>query len=82
MVDRLKASVEELEPPACPNCRINMKWIRSLLLDAVEPATIGHFFQCNDCGRVKETRSKVRTINDAIKRPKLSKPAAKSSWAA
>ena len=75
MVERLKASVEDLEPPTCPNCNLSMKWIRSLLLDAIEPATVGHFFQCGNCGGIKETKSRVRTINEAITPPKLSKPA-------
>jgi hypothetical protein len=75
MVERLKASVEDLEPPTCPHCNLSMKWIRSLLLDAVEPQTIGHYFRCDNCGGVKETKSKVRTINEVISYKKLSKSA-------
>lgn len=67
MVERLKASVENLEPPTCLKCHTEMKWIRSVLLDGVEPPTVGHFFKCGHCGETKETRSKVRTVNEAIK---------------
>ena len=32
MVDRLKQSLEQLEPPVCPNCHIDMSWYRSALM--------------------------------------------------
>jgi hypothetical protein len=33
MVDKLKRSLEQLDPPNCPNCSIEMKWTRSTLID-------------------------------------------------
>jgi hypothetical protein len=72
MVDRLKASVEQLEPPTCPNCSVEMKWYNSLLLREGE---IGHYFHCPNCGRLKETRSLVAAVDGATGRPKLSRPA-------
>lgn len=59
MVDKIKRVFDELEPPACPNCRIDMKWIRSSL---VEAETIQHLFHCPNCWRTSETTSKIEVI--------------------
>jgi hypothetical protein len=59
MVDKLRRVLDELEPPACPSCRIDMKWTRSSLVDA---DTIEHLFYCPNCGGTGEATSKVRVI--------------------
>jgi hypothetical protein len=58
MVERLRNSVEHLEPPTCANCHVDMLWVHSLLLPG-HPETIGHFFQCPNCNSVGEVRSPV-----------------------
>ena len=69
MVDRLRRALEELEPPICPNCLIEMKWSRSAL---VAPDTITHLFHCPNCYRTSETTSKVEVIE--VPPEKLSAP--------
>jgi hypothetical protein len=32
IIDRLKKSLEQLQPPICPACEVEMKWTRSELL--------------------------------------------------
>ena len=46
MVDKLKRSLEQLDPPNCSNCSIEMKWTRSTLIEAT---TIAHVFVCAGC---------------------------------
>jgi hypothetical protein len=60
VVDRLKQSLEELEPPTCPSCRIVMRWTRSTLV-AQDPITITHLFACPNCHQLAESKSSVRT---------------------
>jgi hypothetical protein len=69
MVDRLKRSLEQLDLPNCPNCNIEMKWSRSMLVDAT---TIVHVFICHGCSRITETTSTVSSAN--IPHEKLSAP--------
>lgn len=69
MVDRLKRSLDELEPPCCPTCNVEMKWSRSTL---VTSDTIQHLFLCPNCHRIGETTSKVRIT--VIPPDKLSAP--------
>src|ERR1044072_2100882 len=59
MVDRIRRAFDELEPPACPSCHIDMKWIRSTL---VARDTINHVFQCPSCSRPGETTSKIEVV--------------------
>jgi hypothetical protein len=59
MVDRLRHALEELQPPICPNCHIEMSWYRSAL---VAPDTIKHLFQCPNCHRAGETTSKLEAV--------------------
>lgn len=58
MVDRLKQSLDQVETPICPNCRIEMRWSRSTLV-AEDPVTIAHLFQCPNCNRVAKTKSTI-----------------------
>jgi len=60
VVDRLKQSLEELEPPTCPSCRIVMRWTRSTLV-AQDPITIAHLFACPNCHQLAESKSSIRT---------------------
>jgi hypothetical protein len=66
MVDRLKQSVEHLEPPVCPDCHIEMKWYRSVLAKETDPAAIAHFFQCLNCNRLRETRSILKNMDKPV----------------
>ena len=70
MVDKLKRSLEQLEAPICPTCRIEMRWTRSTL---VAHDTIVHLFACPNCHRVEETKSSVLKI--MVPPDKLSAPA-------
>jgi len=74
MVDRLKQSLEQLEPPVCPNCHIDMSWYRSALISE-SPVTIAHLFACSNCGGTAETRSSMPRA--VIPPPKLSAPRSK-----
>ena len=73
MVDRLKQSLEQLEPPVCPNCHIDMSWYRSALMSE-SPVTIAHLFTCSNCGGTAETqivdaegrRSAAKTVRTSI----------------
>jgi hypothetical protein len=69
MVDRLKKSLEHLDPPHCPNCASEMNWSRSTLVDAV---TISHLFLCSGCASTTETKTAVRATSVPAK--KLSAP--------
>jgi hypothetical protein len=75
MVERLRQSVEELEPPVCADCSVEMEWYRSILVSGSEPLTVAHFFQCPNCSRLQEIKKPVRTIRQAIGGTRLSKPA-------
>ena len=68
-MDRLKRSLEQLEPPNCPNCMIEMKWSRSTLVDAT---TIMHVFVCPGCSHITETKSTISAVSIPAK--KLSAP--------
>jgi transcription elongation factor Elf1 len=69
MVDKLKRSLEQLEPPNCPNCSSEMKWSRSALVDTT---TIVHVFVCPGCSHTVETQSKISAMS--IPPKKLSAP--------
>src|SRR6185369_12868135 len=69
MVDRLKKSLEHLDPPHCPKCAIEMAWSRSFLADA---ATFVHVFICPSCSNTAETKTKVRATS--VPPRKLSAP--------
>ena len=69
MVDRLKKSLEQLDPPYCPNCATEMKWSRSSLVDEV---TITHVFVCSGCSSTVETKATIR--GSSVPPKKLSAP--------
>lgn len=76
----LKRSLDEIEPPTCPNCHIEMKWYRSVKV-AEAPLTIDHFFMCPHCSRVSEMRSIVRAQSSGPP-SKLSAPVCREEFAA
>ncbi len=59
MVDRLKRSLENLEPPVCPHCHVEMQWFESRLIKPEPSAVIEHQFACDTCGRTRKQREKV-----------------------
>jgi hypothetical protein len=63
MVDRLKSSLEQLAIPFCPNCLIEMRWVRSTLV-APEAVAIEHHFACPCCDRVAETTTALPTVSE------------------
>jgi hypothetical protein len=71
MVDRLKKSLEQLQPPICPTCRAEMRWTRSELLEP-DPVTILHVFHCPGCQRIEQTKAVLGSV--AIPPSKLSAP--------
>jgi hypothetical protein len=56
MVDKLKRALDGLENPICPNCLIEMEWVRSALTSG---DTITHLFHCANCGRADKTETPV-----------------------
>jgi hypothetical protein len=42
--------------PSCPNCRAEMQWYRSELVQFV-PATVLHLFNCRTCSVLAETET-------------------------
>ena len=74
MVERLRQSVEHLEPPSCATCHLSMRWYRSTLMSAAVPPSVSHFFQCPNCHRVRETKTPVQPGDQAVDPKKLSKP--------
>jgi hypothetical protein len=58
MVDRLKRSLEHLEPPECPQCHVEMKWFESKLIKP-EPAVVEHQSVCETCGGTRKRQQKV-----------------------
>ena len=72
MVDSLKQSLENLEPPICPKCRVEMRWYRSDRVSET-PTTIAHFFSCPNCNRTTETKSTL-SVTPNVPPAKLSKP--------
>lgn len=71
MVDKLKNSLEQLEPPVCPGCGQPMSWYSSFLLE-YSPVVIEHRFSCTRCG-TKARREDVRTDRSVEPPGKLSK---------
>jgi hypothetical protein len=71
MVDKLRDSLEGLEPPSCPACRVPMKWVRSELVET-DPTIIMHLFMCSTCERTETTKSFSKPID--YPKGKLSAP--------
>lgn len=72
MVDSLKNSVKDLEPPICPKCHKEMVWYQSRL-ESYVPRVIVHSFACTSCNRTGETKTTVETKPE-IPPEKLSRP--------
>lgn len=72
MVDSLKDSVKDLEPPICPNCRKEMVWFQARL-QSVSPRIILHSFACTSCNRTAESKITVDGKPD-LPPGKLSRP--------
>ena len=73
MADDLKRSIEHLESPDCPNCRIKMKWYRSVRASQL-PLVIDHFFQCENCGRIVQVRGDQSSPTKSAPPSQLSLP--------
>jgi hypothetical protein len=58
MVESLKRSVAGLEPPICSHCDVKMTWYRSIRTSA-ESNEIVHYFQCANCSRIGEVKTKA-----------------------
>jgi len=69
VVDRLKRSLDELDPPICPTCNIEMKWTRSALAG---PNLINHVFHCPNCHKLGESVVEVEEVS--VPPSKLSAP--------
>lgn len=72
MVEKLKNSLENLDPPECPHCRVEMKWYRSELVQS-DPAYIEHHFMCASCNRTAKRRDKVEDRSGPLPPEKLSR---------
>jgi hypothetical protein len=72
VVDSLKDSVKDLEPPICPKCRKEMVWYQGRL-QSVSPRVIIHSFVCTSCNRTAESKVKVEGKPE-IPPDKLSRP--------
>jgi hypothetical protein len=69
MVERLKRSLENLEPPECPQCHVEMKWFESKLVEPEPSLVIEHQFICETCGRTRKQREKVDAAGGGRKLP-------------
>lgn len=79
MVEKLKSSLETLDPPECPHCRIEMKWVQSNLIQTT-PTYIEHHFVCGTCSRKSARRDQVESRAPQAPPSKLSRTAI--NWAA
>ena len=68
MVEFLRRSVEGLEPPDCVACHTPMAWYRSLRPPG-ETELIVHYFQCPNCNRIAEIRTRVPAADGNGKTP-------------
>jgi hypothetical protein len=59
MVDRLRSSLENLHPPACPRCRTEMAWFESRLVEREPTLIIEHNFACATCGGFSARRNEA-----------------------
>lgn len=72
MVDSLRNSVKNLEPPICPHCHNEMVWYQARL-ESFVPRTIIHSFACSTCNRTGETKTTI-DAKPGIPPEKLSHP--------
>jgi hypothetical protein len=59
MVESLKRSIAGLQPPICTHCDVKMVWYRSIRA-AAEADEIVHYFQCANCNRIGEVKTKLK----------------------
>ena len=72
MVDRLRDSLADLDPPTCANCGIEMRWYMSKLERHASSAVIVHSFACAACGGVRGTETEftpLRVLPDKLLAP-------------
>lgn len=62
MVDRLRDSLVELDPPICAKCHVEMNWYMSKFVRGEPAATIVHLFACSGCGGVHETETEFEPV--------------------
>lgn len=62
MVDRLKNSLAELEPPTCMRCKIEMRWFMSKLARQQPVTAIIHRFVCPGCEGVTESETEFKPL--------------------
>jgi hypothetical protein len=78
MVDRLRRSLEQLEPPTCPTCEVEMTWTRSELT-AYEPVMIHHTFYCPRCNRTEAVTSLSKPVSITPENTPRARPDAHSA---
>jgi hypothetical protein len=71
MVESLKRSVAGLEPPICAHCDVKMTWYRSIRTSA-DSEEIVHYFQCANCNRIGEVKTKLATNGNGHDTPPTS----------
>jgi hypothetical protein len=79
MVDRLKNSLAELEPPTCMRCGIEMRWFMSKLERQEPVTTIVHSLVCPGCEGAADTETEfkpVRVLRDKLAAPRTGAQAA------
>lgn len=82
MVDRLKDSLAGLEPPACVNCKVEMKWIMSTLVRQASARTVIHRFVCPGCEGVDDVETefkRIRVLPDKLTKPRGAANAARDA---
>lgn len=62
MFEQLKETLNDLEPPACPDCQVEMTWYRSTLI-AMNPPAIAHLFGCPNCRSTSVLGPKQTTVH-------------------
>jgi hypothetical protein len=82
MVDKLKRSLENLDPPECPQCHVEMNWFESKLIKPEPSAVIEHQFACDTCGAMRKHREEVDAGNGAGNKGSDRLPAGRSRWPA
>ena len=60
---QLKDSLDQLDNPSCPNCRIAMKWFRSELVRDNPKTTIAHLFVCPNCKRAQRQDTNLTPVS-------------------
>ena len=72
MVETLRRSLEQIAPPTCPACHVEMPWFQSIMVSR-DPVSINHFFVCPTCHRAESITSTVPS-SQPVPPVKLSAP--------